>query len=95
MVIQVSTRVCSVFRIKPIKSVVLNAAFLDQQPFINFKYYNNDPDLRNLLSSDRIINKTMLAALWKKKKWRDDVLENIVQIAADTTRPCFSCHDST
>ena len=28
------------------------------------KYYNNDPNLRNLLSSDRIINK-MLAALWK------------------------------
>ena len=32
------------------------------------KDYNNDPDLRNLLSSDRIINKMMLAALWKKKK---------------------------
>ena len=32
------------------------------------KYYNNDPNLRNLLSSDRIINKMMLAALWKKKK---------------------------
>ena len=31
------------------------------------KYYNNDPNLRNLLSSDRIINKTMLAALWKSK----------------------------
>ena len=32
------------------------------------KDYNNDPNLRNLLSSDRIINKMMLAALWKKKK---------------------------
>ena len=31
------------------------------------KYYNNDPDIRNLLSSDRIMNKMMLAALWKKK----------------------------
>ena len=35
------------------------------------KYYSSDPDLRNLLSSDRIINKMMLAALWKKKKERE------------------------
>ena len=32
------------------------------------KYHNNDPNLCNLLSSDRTINKMMLAALWKKKK---------------------------
>ena len=32
------------------------------------KYHNNDPNLRNLLSSDRTINIMMLAALRKKKK---------------------------
>ena len=32
------------------------------------KYHNNDPNLCNLLSSDRTINKMMFAALWKKKK---------------------------
>ena len=29
------------------------------------KYYKNDPDLRNLLSSDKTINRMMLAAVWK------------------------------
>ena len=31
------------------------------------KYHNNDPNLRDLLSRDRNINKMMLATLWKKK----------------------------
>ena len=35
------------------------------------KYYCNDPNLHNLLSSNTIIDKMMLATLWKKKKKRD------------------------
>ena len=42
------------------------------------KYHNNDPNLRDLLSRDRNINKMMLATLWKRKKKMGKALPVIV-----------------
>ena len=47
------------------------------------KYHNNDPNLRNLLSGDRNVNKMMLATLWKKKKKKKKMSKALPVIVLD------------